>query len=305
MKITESFAGTFTKKVYQGEWIPKRSPPIVLHVFNEQISPDDISFYSQLEPHERIVYTFGLVNNSFNRTILIQERAPHGNLQMQLHENRFQPSTKVLLTIFLQITKAMIYLANHNPKIVHGDLRCESVLLFQMHPSNIDGNKVKLTNFYSINDRERMNILVRYCAPEILRDLDLAKSSELSDVYSMGVLMWEAFSQGNRPFGTTTSNDDIRQRRLNDEKLTKPNQCSPQIWTLIEQCWMRETSRPSTFQELQKRISELRSSYVFHCHLPKISTRFHRFRIAELPERSPFNESPILPVKRTNWISCF
>ncbi|CAF4732656.1 unnamed protein product [Rotaria sp. Silwood2] len=91
-------------------------------------------------------------------------------------------------------------------------------------------NLVKLTNFSmtckknpSYVDNKQTAISVRYCAPEILKSTDLSNYSEASDVYSFGVLMWEACSQGKVPYGPDTSDDDIRQRRLNDEQLLRPN----------------------------------------------------------------------------------
>ncbi len=43
--------------------------------------------------------------------------------------------------------------------------------------------------------------------------------------------MWEACSQGNFPYKSCTSDDDIRQKRLNNETLSRPNSCNNHIWT--------------------------------------------------------------------------
>jgi hypothetical protein len=43
--------------------------------------------------------------------------------------------------------------------------------------------------------------------------------SEAFDVYSFDVLIWQAFSQGKVSYESYISDNDIRQRKVNDEKL--------------------------------------------------------------------------------------
>jgi serine/threonine protein kinase len=47
--------------------------------------------------------------------------------------------------MFLQIADAMTYVASKG--IVHGDLGCRNVLVFQLDPSESRNNLVKLTDF--------------------------------------------------------------------------------------------------------------------------------------------------------------
>ena len=67
----------------------------------------------------------------------------------------------------------------------------------------------------------------------------------------MGVLMWEACSQGEIPYGLRTSDDDIRHRKLNNEKLRRPKGCHNQIWTVIEDCWYNEPTYRFSFEQLK------------------------------------------------------
>ncbi|CAF4883677.1 unnamed protein product, partial [Rotaria sp. Silwood2] len=64
-------------------------------------------------------------------------------------------------------------------------------------------------------DNRPTTIPVRYCAPEILNSTDQSNYTEASDVYSFGVLLLEACSNGKIPYGSNTSDNDVRQRRLN------------------------------------------------------------------------------------------
>ncbi|CAF5124620.1 unnamed protein product, partial [Rotaria sp. Silwood1] len=133
-----------------------------------------------------------------------------------------------------------------------------------MNPTNSSENLVKLIDFSmtrtkdcSDGDNKSTDISVRYCAPEILKSIDQSNYSEASDVYSLGVLMWEACSHGKVPYGSDTSNDDIRQRRLNDEQLLQPNGCHTRIWIIIEHCLLRTSEMRDTMKKIQSKFLEI------------------------------------------------
>ena len=262
IKTDDHIYGEFKKKFYQTEWIPKTKSSIILLIMDEETARTEVPFYLRLSSHPNVVRTFGLVKHDSRSTALVQECAPYGNLQTLLHSSRFQPSESILIRIFIQIIDAMIYIVSQN--IIHGDLRCSNVLIFQMNSIEPKENLVKLTNFNSAcsNDpsfiiEKQRAIPVRYCVPEILQSKDQSNYSELSDIYSMGVLMWEAYSKGNIPFQSYTNDNDVRHCRLNNEKLLAPNQCSNALWNAIHSCWLQEPEIRYNFKELRELISNV------------------------------------------------
>ncbi|CAF1443883.1 unnamed protein product [Rotaria sp. Silwood1] len=210
-------------KFYEADWIPKRELPIILMILNKETAQHDASFYLTLNSHPHIIHTFGFVGNNDRLPMVLQECATYGNLQILLQSKRFQPSTKVLITILLQILNAMIYISSKDI------------------------------------------VLIRYCASEILKSTDKSNYSEASDVYSFGVLMWETCSQGKVPYEFDTSDNDIRQRRLNDEQLLRPNSSHDQIWPIIESCLYRTPEMRDTLQQIQESLREkvTKASYIF------------------------------------------
>ncbi len=100
-------------------------------------------------------------------------------------------------------------------------------------------------------------IHARYAAPELLRDLNKLNYSEKSDVYSMGVLMWEACANGKLPYSNIDDSETIRQHKLKDKKLSKPTICSKQLWAIINECWKLEPNNRPSFQSLKESISDL------------------------------------------------
>ena len=128
VRMNESLNGSYGK-TYDAQWIVKEKRPIVVIKMDKQPTEYELLFYTKFKSHPHIIYTFGFVENDLQSIILLQERAPHGNLQVLLENDHFRPSTEVLIEIFLQIIDAMIYITKQN--IVHGDLRCANVLVLK------------------------------------------------------------------------------------------------------------------------------------------------------------------------------
>ncbi|CAF2667641.1 unnamed protein product [Rotaria sp. Silwood2] len=255
----------FGKFIYEVEWIKKKGPQIILLKIDGAKATREASFYVQLSCHPYIVRTFGVVDSNPGSLMLLQERAPMGDLAELLRENHFKPNEKALCEIFIQLCEALSFLSYNS--IVHGDLACRNVLVFQMNATEPSSNLVKLTDFgltrassiFSVVDSSASSTMtvvpVRYAAPEILARMDGLSYSEKSDVYTMGVLMWEACSQGVLPYSSAERDQDVRNRKLNDERLNQPLSCSPHLWTIINQCWHRQPQDRPDFRSLKRLIS--------------------------------------------------
>ncbi|CAM4972813.1 unnamed protein product [Rotaria socialis] len=255
------------KYIYRAEWISKPGPDVVLLKIEGAKANREAAYYVQLGSHPHIVHTYGMVENDFNALMLVQEYATEGDLAHLLKENEFQPPQLVLLEIFLQIIDAMVYLANYG--IVHGDLACRNVLVFRLHNSNPQENLVKLTDFgltrastlYSVVGSTASTTLVvvplRYAAPEILLSAGLSNYSEKSDVYSMGILMWEACSQGQLPYGSIDDDNEVRRLKIKGEILSQPENCDEKLWNIIVQCWHQQPDIRPTFKMLKESLLEL------------------------------------------------
>ncbi|CAF4389483.1 unnamed protein product [Rotaria socialis] len=256
------------KTIHRAEWISKPGPDVVLCAIEGATASLEASCYVELSSHPHIVHTYGLAENDFNRLMLIQEYATKGDLAEALKENEFQPSQLVLLEIFLQIVDAMVYLANYG--IVHGDLACRNVFVFRFHNSNPQENLVKLSDFglirsstlYSVvgSTVSTANLLVpaRYAAPEILQIEGFSNYSEKSDVYSMGILMWEAYSQGQSPYTSIEDDNDVRRLKLNEDIFSRPENCDEKLWNIIVQCWYQQPEVRPTFKMLKQSLLELK-----------------------------------------------
>jgi serine/threonine protein kinase len=229
---------------------------------NEVIAEREARFYLEVNGHESIIRTLGYVDSSLNLTIFIQEFAEYNDLAGVLMDNQFNLSQTILVEMFAQIADAMSYVASRN--IVHGDLRCQNVLVFRVDPSEPKNNLVKLTDFGLARwtDQPPTNedptvIPIRYCAPEILRNNRHASYSEKTDVYSFGILIWEALSNSEIPYSSIAKDEDVRQKKLNNERLPQPQVCNRQLWVLMNNCWHKDPQQRPTFEEIRDRFMDI------------------------------------------------
>jgi serine/threonine protein kinase len=199
--------------------------------------------------------------------MLVQEYATEGSLHELLQERSTTLDEKILIEMFLQIIDAMVFLAyNH---VVHGDLACRNVLVFRFDETNPKNNIVKVTDFglsrqsklYSKTAGSSQTTLdivpIRYAAPEILSEgFKLDNYTELSDVYSMGVLMWEAYSRGTLPWSKVEKDAQVIQNVVNSVFLPQPSKCSSKYWNIITKTWSKSPHDRPTFEQLKHLLTE-------------------------------------------------
>ncbi|CAF1343186.1 unnamed protein product, partial [Didymodactylos carnosus] len=229
-KLGRPMFQTFGKTIYSAEWLlnsPNR-PKIVLLKIDGARARKEASFYVDLSRHPNIIRTFGFVydkdsTDQNNAVLLLQECAPEGSLYELLRERKTAPDEKILVRMFLQITEAMIYLTSND--CIHGDLACRNILVFRFDENQPTNNVVKIADFglsrhsqlYSMTPgaaHTTLNIVpIRYAAPEVLASSATPDVyTEKSDIYSMGVLMWEAYSRGSMPWSNIPRDEDVIQK---------------------------------------------------------------------------------------------
>jgi len=265
---------TFGKAIYPAEWLPTNSnrPEIIILKIDGARALREASFYVDLTRHPHVVRTFGFVSDmgsddENNSIMIIQEDAPEGSLYELLQQRKITVDENILIEMFLQIIDAMVFLAyNH---VVHGDLACRNVLVFRFDKNNPKNNIVKVTDFglsrqsklYSTTSgsaRTTLNIVpIRYAAPEILADGSKPDNyTEKSDVYSMGVLMWEAYSRGTLPWSKVENDAEVIRNVMNGVLLPQPSKCSSKYWDIITKTWAKLPDDRPTFRQLKHLLTE-------------------------------------------------
>jgi len=133
----------------------------------------------------------------------------------------------------------MVYL--HNVGYVHNDLTSKNVLLDKELIPRVGDFGQSL----SIHDKHKQDntAALPWCAPEILNGQEF---SQQGDIYSMGVILWELWSQtspinfqGMSPYkiAHAVAEEDFR--------FPIPDNCPSYIKTVVLSCWQDSPFRPS------------------------------------------------------------
>ncbi|CAF4097075.1 unnamed protein product [Rotaria socialis] len=262
----EKITGGFGKTFYKATWLNGENLPIVLlEMKGNKVEVEALLYITLHHPH--IIKTYGLVNPNdqligSDSVLLLQEYAKDGDIARLLSAQHFIPSQYVLIEIFIQISSAMIYLAEND--IIHGDLACRNALVFKSDPHDPKKNLIKLIDFGLTHNELfasdiEINIPVRYAAPEILRSRGRSNYSERSDVYSFAVLMWEACSFGRMPYSEIYDDEEVCKQKLHGKILTRPDKCDPNLWKLMIVCWNDRFHDRPTFNMIHKQLESIQN----------------------------------------------
>lgn len=196
--------------------------------------------------HHCIVKLIGLSRGE--TLLMVQELVPLGSLLsfLQFHPEQVSPHYEILLWAS-QIACGMEYLECQ--RFVHRDLAARNILLATRHQAKISdfGLSRELKNtqeYYRATQGGRWPI--KWYAPE---SFNYGTFSTASDVWSFGVTLWEMYSYGMQPFSTMRGVEAIELIEKG-ERLPKPDDCSPEIYQVMEKCWAYHARNRPTFSEL-------------------------------------------------------
>ncbi|RIB07238.1 kinase-like domain-containing protein [Gigaspora rosea] len=185
----------------------------------------------------------------------------NGNLQKYLqdkvNDGLFTISWLELVQIARQITLGLQHL--HANSIIHGDL----------HPNNIliNNNEVLIADFgvarktgdslISLGSNSSFKGTEAYFEPQCFIVLDkVVKIDEKSDIYSLGVLLWELTS-GHPPFSSFRNKAPISYY-VSLGHREKPVPSTPSDYVkLYKKCWDTEPECRPTINEILCRLDEL------------------------------------------------
>ncbi|XP_059154509.1 tyrosine kinase receptor Cad96Ca-like [Physella acuta] len=175
-------------------------------------------------------------------------------------------TSQTLMSYALQVCRGLRHLANN--KIVHRDVAARNMLLYSHHVVKI--SDFGLARHIGPDDeytRTRKGLLpVRWMSPE---SLFYNQYSQMSDVWSFGVFVWELVTLGSTPFaGLDTEKvlDVIKAGQL----LTCPGHSSGIVNELMLKCWKTSPIERPTFAELCGHLEKLLESQVEYVDLDQM-----------------------------------
>lgn len=243
-------------EVYCGTWekTGERSVAIKAIKADEDVEKEALVL-SRLE-HCNIVRLYGMARDG-SRLLLVFERMNLGDLRTYLRHraptlssySQFPPALveDELRLIVRQIVSGLCYLTSQ--QVVHRDLAARNCLVSGESdlrcclPSQRPSITVKISDFgmsrrlYGQADYYRMQnhtlLPVRWLPPEAIND---CKFSASSDVWALGVTIWEVFSYGEVPFAEL-NNFEVVSCAMAGIRPPRPKCCPLPMYKLMQRCW--------------------------------------------------------------------
>ncbi|XP_063769855.1 BDNF/NT-3 growth factors receptor isoform X1 [Pseudophryne corroboree] len=214
--------------------------------------------------HEHIVKFYGVCVEG-DPLIMVFEYMKHGDLNKFLRAhgpdavlmaegNRPAELTQSqMLHIAQQIAAGMVYLASQH--FVHRDLATRNCLVGENLLVKIGdfgmSRDVYSTDYYRVGGHTMLPI--RWMPPESIM---YRKFTTESDVWSLGVVLWEIFTYGKQPW-YQLSNNEVIECITQGRVLQRPRTCPKEVYDLMLGCWQREPHMRLNIKEIHSLLKNL------------------------------------------------
>lgn len=115
---------------------------------------------------------------------------------------------------------------------------------------------------YQAPRKER--ICIKWASPEVLIH---SRYSSKSDVWAVGVVFWELFSWGERPYAFLPG-EQTAVYVAEGGRLDRPSDCPPDLYQVMRNCWKENPQRRPTFAQLHEQIKVKSCAYSEHSFQP-------------------------------------
>ncbi|POG65392.1 kinase-like domain-containing protein [Rhizophagus irregularis DAOM 181602=DAOM 197198] len=188
------------------------------------------------------------------RYILVLEYANEGTLRDYLKKKFTSLEWMDKTQMALDIACGLKFL--HFKEIIHRDLHSKNILVNNGKLLIADFGLSKKFAEARINSLANTRGMIEYTEPQCFKSLKYKKNKK-SDIYSLGVLLWE-ISSGRPPFSDCERS--LLRDHIKDGNREEPTEDTPlKYQQLYQKCWESEPNSRPDIEEVYETISQLKT----------------------------------------------
>ena len=184
---------------------------------------------------------------------IVMELASLGELRSWLSREGSSLPIPTLILYCLQLSQAMSYLESKS--FVHRDVAARNVLVSD--PENVKLSDFGLSRWLKGADSyytsSKGKLPIKWMAVE---SINFRRFTHASDVWSLGVAMWEVFMLGVKPWAGVRNGAVIGKLEAG-ERLGMPALCPPRLYRLLNQMWAYDPADRPTVSAVRDSLHEI------------------------------------------------
>ncbi|XP_051905576.1 serine/threonine-protein kinase LMTK1 isoform X1 [Hippocampus zosterae] len=222
---------------------------------------DQMQFLEEVQPYRKLQHPALLQClaqcSEVTPYLVVMEFCPLGDLKSYLCSCRLSDSDKpdplILQRMACDVASGLLHL--HKNNFIHGDLAMRNILLtsemsVKIGDYGLSHSLFKEDYYYT---QDQIWVPLRWIAPELIDEVHgnllVVDQTKASNIWSLGVTVWELFELGEQPYRQYSDRQvltyTVREQQL---KLPKPQVQFPlaERWYEVMQfCWLQAELRPS------------------------------------------------------------
>ncbi|XP_073424727.1 tyrosine-protein kinase Fes/Fps isoform X2 [Dendrobates tinctorius] len=236
--------------------------PVAVKTCRETLPPDlKDKFLSEARilkqySHPNIVKLIGVCTQK-HPIYIVMELVQGGDFLTFLRNDGPRLKTKELIRMSENAAAGMEYLESKH--CIHRDLAARNCLVTEKNVLKISDfgmSREEADGVYSSTGGMKQ-IPVKWTAPEAL---NYGRYSSETDIWSFGVLLWEAFSLGAVPY-TAMNNQQTRDAIEKGIRLPAPDMCPEDIYKLMLRCWEYDPRKRPNFGTVHQELISIRKKH--------------------------------------------
>ncbi|PKC56931.1 hypothetical protein RhiirA1_541865 [Rhizophagus irregularis] len=248
--------------IYRATWKinPTRKETVAVKRFSnsQSISKNFVnelkSFNQYQNRFEHIIKYYGITQDPKTKDyMIIMQYANGGDLCNYLRKNFTNITWGDKLVIILEISRGLDCI--HKENFIHRDLHSGNILSVKSRNYSINYKwyigDLGLSQPANIISNDEIYGVIPYIAPEVFNGKAFSKES---DIYSMGMIMWE-LTTGRKPFSDIEHNTELI-LKIVDGKRPEITKDTPDCFAkLIKKCWDPDPLKRPHIKEIRKTIA--------------------------------------------------